>query len=117
MLDSVGVAMDRKIRAENSKVGKTSLVTSTKKIGHDEQSHPGFNEELKHFNNNGKIEVIAEKEPVEDDIIVSSSLNKRLEENRLMSKLVNEKFVNNPSLKEKIEFDDTIEIHNSKLHT
>lgn len=117
MFDSVGAAIDRKIRAENSKVGKTSIVTSTKKIGSDDKSHPDFNEELKHVNKNEKIEVIAEKEPVEDDIIVSSSLNKRIEENRLMSKLVNEKFVNNPSLKDKIEFDETIEIHNSKLHT
>lgn len=115
MLDSVGVAMDRKIKAENSKVGKASIITNTKKLG-DDKKHPNFKEELKN-NNNGKIEIIAEKEPVEDDIIVSSSLTKKLEKNRIMNKLVNEKFVSNPFLKEKIEFDETIEINNSNLHT
>ena len=110
MLDSVGIAMDRKIREENSKVSKASITTSIKKEGDEDQRHPDFAEELRHVQKKEKIEVFAEKEPVEEDIIVSSSLNKRLEENRLMSRLVNERFVNNPSLKDKIEFDEIKEI-------
>jgi hypothetical protein len=110
MLDSVGVAMDRKIRTENSKVSKASTITSIKKEGDEDQGHPDFNEELRHVQKKEKIEVIAEKHPVEEeDIIVSSSLNKRFEEHRLMNKLVNEKFVNNPFLKDKIEFDEVNE--------
>ena len=105
-MDSVGIAMDRKIRQENSTVSKASITTSIKKEGDEDQRHPDFAEELRHVQKKEKIEVVAEKEPVEEDIVISSSLNKRLEENRLMSRLVNEKFVNNPSLKDKIEFEE-----------
>jgi len=110
MLDSVGVAMDRKIREENSKVSKASITTSIRKEGDDNQKHPDFSEELRHVKTKEKIEVTAEREPVEEDIIVSSSLNKIFEEHKLMTKLVNEKFVHNPLLKDKIEFNESSEV-------
>ena len=40
----------------------------------------------------------SEKELLESNIIVESSLNKELEKNRRISELVNEKFVNNEEL-------------------
>ena len=47
----------------------------------------------------------SEKELLESNIIVESSLNKELEKNRRISELVNEKFVNNEELKGQIDFE------------
>ena len=109
MLDNIGTTMDRLIEKENSKVIGASIPTRIKKENYnDGNNKKNFKETLKK-KRDIKIEIEAVKEETaeigEDNIIISSSLNEKLEEQKLISRLVNEKFVDNPLLQRKIGFD------------
>ncbi len=98
MLDSVGAAMERLIKAENSKVSSANGTTRIKKEGEDKnRSNQNFKHDLQ-MASKKIIEVEAEKVDEEQDIIVSSSLSEKLEEQKRIGKLVEEKFVNNPNV-------------------
>ena len=105
MLDSAGVAMDRLIKAENSKVSKTNSATRIKKEGDDDgRSSHNFKEDLYKAREKKVFKVEAEKEVIDPDIIVSSSLSEKLEEQKRIGKLVEEKFVKNPKVNKIIKF-------------
>ena len=108
MLDNIRIAMERQISRENSTVKSASVANRIKREGEKQGSKQNFKDEMnkKTLKNSGNtISVDAVKEPVEEDIIVSKSLNKTMEEQRKIAELVNEKFVENLLLKGKIDFD------------
>ena len=111
MVDFIRNNIDRIIRAENEKVNglnKTSIIHKESESRNHGRGQK-FDEELKKRKSVKRqaynMERRSEKELLESNIIVESSLNKELEKNRRISELVNEKFVNNEELKGQIDFE------------
>lgn len=116
MVDFIRNNIDRIMRLEKDKVNGLNKSTIIHKESENRRQRKGqnFNDELKKKQGQKrkgyKAEKRSEKELLESNIIVESSLNKELEKNRKISELVNEKFVNNENLKGQIDFE------NEELH-
>ena len=110
MLDNNGVVLDRIRKIESRNVSRPSLVLRIK----DEPERGGNKQEFKEklneaFASKRKIETKNEK--VENpSVIIDSSLTNRINEQKIIAKLVEEKFVNNPNIKDKIEFPDKMTV-------
>lgn len=111
MVDFLRNNIDRIMRTENSKVRELNKSTVVSKYGKNDKNRESFKEKLKkvQIQKKGEIEEVEstkEQELLESNIIVDSSLTKQLEQNRKITELVKEKFVDNPSLKNSIDFKD-----------
>ena len=119
MVDFIRNNIDRIMRLEREKVNSLNKSTVIHKESENRRQGQGknFNDELKkkQAGTNYKIDKRTEKELLESNIIVESSLNKELEKNRKISELVNEKFVNNENLKGQIDFENKEEIEDSDI--
>lgn len=111
MLDNNGIAMERLRKIEESNVYRASISPRVKDEFDEEREKGTFKKKLETANKKkNKIEVAAEKSINNDDIIVDSSLTRALQEQKIISRLVQEKFVENPNLKCKIEFEDDMTV-------
>lgn len=102
--------VDRIVRAESKKVKEPGKISSINKQDENGKKKQNFKENLKQarklaVTGTGSKKEKDEKELIEGNIIVENSLNEQLEKNRTITRLVNEKFVNNPNLKQTIDFD------------
>lgn len=109
MLDNNGMAIERLRKIQESNVYKASISPKVKDEFDDEREKGTFKKKLEKVNKK-KIDVSAEKIVNNDDIIVDISLTRALQEQKIISNLVEEKFVQNPNLKSKIEFEDGMTI-------
>ena len=110
MLDNNGLVLDKIRRMESRNVYKSSSILSINDRSEREGNKGKFKEKLNEaFATKRKFDTNndANKDP---NIIVDSSLTNRINEQKIISKLVDEKFVNNPKLKDKIEFLDNMTI-------
>lgn len=114
MLDNNGLVLDKIRRMESRNVYKSSSILSINDRSEREGNKGKFKEKLneafatkRKFDTNNDTNNDANKDP---NIIVDSSLTNRINEQKIISKLVDEKFVNNPKLKDKIEFLDNMTI-------
>ena len=108
MLDNYGASVERILKIQNSNVYKTSITTKVNdNFEQDRESKQSFQENIdsvikkKNLIRNKKVELL-----IGEEVEVAQSLNRRMREQKLISKLVEEKFVNNPYFKDKIIFND-----------
>lgn len=110
MLDNNGVVLDRIMRIESINVSGSSSVLKVNDEAERESNKEKFKEKLnKAFAIKRKVE-IKNKTVENPNIIVDGSLTNRINEQKMIAKLVEEKFVNNPNLKDKIEFPDKMTV-------
>ena len=95
---------------ENKSIKRPNSIGEIRKESRDRKREDTFKYRLRDENNkkHKKKEEEEEKlEPeVESGVIVSSSLSSLIDKNKIISKLVTERFVNNPKIKKKINFDE-----------
>lgn len=114
MADSIRINVDRAIREENKTVRKLNNTNRINKFSeNDNNKQKDFKQDLnqakKNLSKNIKLQKENEKKDsqdmIEGNILVESSLNQQLEKNRTLTRLVNEKFVNNSKINDKIHFE------------
>lgn len=114
MADSIRINVDRAIREENKTVRKLNNTNRINKFSeNDNNKQKDFKQDLsqakKNLSKNIKLQKENEKKDsqdmIEGNILVESSLNQQLEKNRTLTRLVNEKFVNNSKINDKIDFE------------
>lgn len=109
MLDNYGIAALKAIKVDNGTIlsaAYASRVRNDLNRGNDES----FSKKLQKINKENSSHIITkEQEQQAKDILVDQTLNKRMLEHRVISKLVKEKFLNNPYLKDKIDFESAAE--------
>lgn len=114
MADSIRINVDRAIREENKTVRKLNNTNRISKFSeNDNNKQKDFKQDLsqakKNLSKNIKLQKENEQKDsqdmIEGNILVESSLNQQLEKNRTLTRLVNEKFVNNSKINDKIDFE------------
>lgn len=115
MLDNYGIAALKAIKIHNETILSTSY-SSRVRNDLNRGNSESFSESLKKVSvENSSNSIAKEKEQEAKDILVDSTLSKRMLEHRIISKLVKEKFDNNPYLKNKVNFEsELVEENNTK---
>lgn len=118
MVDFIRNNIERIMKLENSKVGRLNKSNTISTVSDENKHGHSFDDQLKKKKRESKgrsykRDTRNEKELLESNIVVESSLNRELERNRKISNLVKEKFVDNTDLKDKIDFkeaeDDSVD--------
>ena len=113
MLDNYGIAALKAIKIHNETILSTSY-SSRVRNDLNRGNSESFSESLKKVSvENSSNFVTKEKEQEAKDILVDSTLSKRMLEHRIISKLVKEKFANNPYLENKVNFESELGEENS----
>lgn len=133
MLDNYGITVERLLRMENGNVVGPGAAENVKGdfVKDSYKKDVDFHNTLKdakskkrkvsNYSSDGDeiiIEAVNENYKkndysIDEDIVVDNSFNEKLEEQRRISKLVKDKFVDNPDLKGIINFGDEKEISDS----
>lgn len=107
-LDVIRVNQEKIMKATKSKKEKIKRkinVQATKNLSDNEKSFAQWNEQYTEAIDSVEFGATDKKEgDIEKDLLVDSSLNKRIEEVRYLENLVNRKFVKNPRYNRMINF-------------
>lgn len=108
MLDNYGASVERILKIQNSNIYKTSATSKVKdNFEEDKEKNQSFKKSIeKVIKKKDSIETEGEKVSIGNSVEVEQSLSNRIRQQKLIAKLVEEKFVNNPYFKDKILFND-----------
>lgn len=105
MLDNYGIAALKAIKVDNGTILSASYASRVRN-DLNRGNNKSFSESLKKVNKENSSNIVTKEKAKEaKDILVDQTLNKRMLEHRVISRLVKEKFVNNPYFKDKVNFE------------
>lgn len=114
MLDNYGLRVEKLVSRESGNVNSPTIAPTIKDDFERESFKRSFNEaKTKKIKKNFNVEAV--KEDISEDILVDESLNTRVSEQKIISQLVKEKFVNNPIINTKINLTDGLDLE-ERLH-
>ncbi|MGG7176438.1 hypothetical protein ACQPU1_02515 [Clostridium paraputrificum] len=110
MLDRIYLESERLMDLENKSIKRPNSISQIRKEGRDRKREDTFKYRLRDESKKKHKKKEQEEEKLESEVdggvIVSPSLSNLIDENKIISKLVTDKFVNNPKIKKNINFDE-----------